>query len=148
VKAAYWDSVCFLGWLQDEIDKVDSCRAVLEEADAGRYLIVTSALTIAEVLAVRGRPRLPTVDKSKVEAFFQRSYIDVRSVTRRTAESARDLVWTGGVAPKDAIHIATALGAGMSELHTFDVDMLKQSGLIGDGSLTITKPYLVQGRLV
>jgi len=45
----YWDSDCFLGWLKAESDKEELCGGILEEAEAGRILLVTSALTIAEV---------------------------------------------------------------------------------------------------
>ncbi|MXO72253.1 PIN domain-containing protein [Alteraurantiacibacter buctensis] len=147
MSAVYWDSVCFLGWLQDELDKVDSCREVLDECEAGRLMIVTSALTLAEVLAMRGKPRVPTTDLGKVEAFFKRSYIDVHSVTRKTAEDARQLVWHHNVAPKDAIHMATALRLGMDELHTFDGPLIDQSGLHGTPTLIIRKPSIAQPKL-
>ena len=145
--AAYWDSVCFLGWLQDEVDKVDLCREVLEECDAGRMMIVTSALTLAEVLAMRGKPRVPMTDLAKVEAFFKRSYIDVHSVTRRTAEDARRLVWENKIAPKDAVHVATALHLNLEEMHTFDGGLIDQSGLHGDPPLIIRKPSIAQPKL-
>ncbi len=44
----YWDSNAFLGWLAGETDKVPYCRPVLEAAQTGNLMIVTSALTIAE----------------------------------------------------------------------------------------------------
>lgn len=147
MNSVYWDSVCFLGWLQDEIDKVDACREVLDECEAGRLLIVTSALTLAEVLAMRGKPRIPTTDLTKVEAFFRRSYIDIHSVTRRTAEDARSLVWNDNIAPKDAIHIATAIRLGLDEFHTFDGPLIAKSGLHGSPSLVIRTPSISQGKL-
>lgn len=147
MNAVYWDSVCFLGWLQDEIDKVDQCREVLDECEAGRMIIVTSALTVAEVIAMRGKPRVPTTDLEKVEAFFKRSYIDIHSVTRRTAEDARKLVWQGRVAPKDAVHMATALQLNLEELHTFDGGMIDESGMHGDPPLIIRRPSIAQPKL-
>lgn len=69
----YWDTDCFLGWLQSESDKEDMCRAVLESAEKGNILIVTSALTIAEVLMLRGRKPISKRDREKVERFFQMS---------------------------------------------------------------------------
>ena len=50
----YWDSDCFLAWLQSEEGKADACREVLEAADEGKILLITSALTLAEVLYLRG----------------------------------------------------------------------------------------------
>jgi len=55
----YWDSDCFLGWLQAEADKERECQDVLEAAKDGRVRIVTSALTIAEVLMVKGKSLFP-----------------------------------------------------------------------------------------
>jgi hypothetical protein len=45
----YWDSVTFLGWLSAEPDKAPDCKPILEAAEAGKVVLVTSALTIAEV---------------------------------------------------------------------------------------------------
>src|SRR5665213_770416 len=136
----YWDSNAFLGWLQEESTKVDLCKGTLERADAGEVLIVTSALTIAEVLWLRGGPRL-TKDKAEIlRKFFRRSYIRVRNVTRTISESAQDLVWNNDIKPKDAIHVATAFDANAPFLETFDEGLLKKSGIIGAPPLVIRKP--------
>jgi hypothetical protein len=37
----YWDSDCFLGWLQAEADKERECQDVLEAAKDGRVRIVS-----------------------------------------------------------------------------------------------------------
>lgn len=143
----YWDSDCFLGWLQAEPDKEAFCRQVLEEAEAGKILIVTSALTVAEVLALRGRPRVPPANRTQVEKFFRQPYIDVRSVTRRISETARDLVWDQGIDPKDAIHVATAIDAKLPLMNTFDDKLQKRTGRVGNPKLIIEAPALLQPRL-
>ncbi len=48
----YWDSDCFLGWFNEEWDKIDQCKGVLTKAQNGELIIVTSALTLTEVLKV------------------------------------------------------------------------------------------------
>ena len=53
----YWDSVCFLGWLSEEADKMPACQPVLEAAEAGTVTLITSALTIAQGEPVAQRPR-------------------------------------------------------------------------------------------
>ncbi len=138
----YWDSDCFLGWLQAEPDKQEACRGVLDEAKGGSILIITSALTIAEVLALRGRPKIDASCRHAVEQFFRQSYISVQNVTRRIAEAAREAVWDHGIAPKDAIHVATALALEVSSLNTFDVDLMKRSGRVGVPALTICRPFV------
>ena len=140
VELIYWDSDAFLGWLQAEPGKADLCAGTLKRADQGEVLILTSALTIAEVLWMRGAPMIPQDKADIVRRFFRRSYLRVRNVTRAVAENAQDLVWTQGIRPKDAIHVATALDAGVAALETFDDELLKKSGTIGNPALIIRKP--------
>lgn len=140
----YWDSDCFLGWLQAEEGKVEACRQVLNHAAAGEIEIVTSALTIAEVLNLRGHPPLAADRKKQVIDFFKRSYIVPVSITRRIAEDSRELVWDHGIKPKDALHVATALYGNIELLNTFDEDLLKKSLTVGDPKLRIELPQIDQ----
>jgi hypothetical protein len=143
----YWDSDCFLGWLLAEPDKEEQCRTVLDAAEQGKVSIVSSALTIAEVLAIRGRPRVGDDKRALVEGFFRNEYIIIRNLTRRVAEAAHSMVWDHGVAPKDAIHVATALDARLTLLNTFDRDLCKHSNHLGSPPLIIELPQLVEPEL-
>jgi predicted nucleic acid-binding protein len=129
----YWDSACFLAYFLEEAGRADACEAVLEEAEKGKILIVTSALTIAEVLAIRGKKQLPPIAqmKKKVIDFFKNEYIAVQNVTREVAELARDLVWDKKIKPKDAVHVASALAAGCPILETYDGPLTKKGGKVG-----------------
>lgn len=140
----YWDSNVFLGWLADEADKVALCRPVIEAAQAGQLMIVTSALTIAEVLWLKGEPKLSAANAKKVEAFFRSRWIVVRDVDRFIAEDARALVWDKNVRPKDAIHLATALrqDVAIDQFDTFDEPLIKLSKRLGDPPLEIGRPNL------
>jgi predicted nucleic acid-binding protein len=133
----YWDSDAFLGWLQNEQGKANLCRATFERAEKGEVILVTSALTIAEVLWTRNGPKLSKDKATLVRRFFRRSYIRVRAVTRSISESAQDVVWDHGIRPKDAIHVATALDAKVLVLETFDAGLISKSGTVG---LTIRTP--------
>lgn len=143
----YWDSDCFLGWLQEEEDKQSACRQVIAEAEIGNVKIITSALTIAEVLMLRGHVRLPMERSALVKAFFRQPYISVRGLTRLTSEQAREFVWSHNVAPKDAIHVATAIAAEVSALHTFDTGLIIKSGQMGVNPLIIERPNVPAPRL-
>jgi predicted nucleic acid-binding protein len=140
VNTRYWDSDAFIGWLAEEPDKVDECRAVIRAAEEGKLLIVTSALTLAEVLWLRGQERIPAENADKVERFFEHEYIVVNDLDRTLAEEARRLVWHHDIRPKDAIHVATALDAEVDRLETFDAGLIKKSGAVGNPSLEIGRP--------
>lgn len=144
----YWDSNAFLGYLNGEPDKADSCEAVLAAAEDGHVVIVTSALTLAEVLFVKGHVSLGQEMRSKVSQVFRQPYISVQNVTRKIAELGRELYWDKNIRPKDAIHVATALVFNIPVLNTFDEHLLKRDGRIGNPGLRIEKPHeQYQGKL-
>jgi predicted nucleic acid-binding protein len=137
----YWDSDCFLGYLMEEPDKVGGCQQVIDEAEAGKLVIVTSALTLAEVVWIRGRPKVPADRDARVTEFFEHDWIVVFELDRKLAEAGRRLVWEQGVRPKDAIHVATALDAKVMQLDIFDTELHKLSGELG-GGLVIGQPSI------
>ena len=140
VELIYWDSDAFLGWLQEEKGKVELCLGTIERAEAGEVIIVTSALTLAEVLWMRNAPKIPKDKAVILRKFFRRSYIRVRNVTRSVSELAQDLVWDKGIKPKDAIHVATALEARAPILETFDEGLIAKSRRAGTPPLEIRIP--------
>lgn len=142
----YWDTDAFLGWLQNEAGKVELCAGTLDRAERGEVLIVSSALTIAEVLWRKAAPKI-TKDKAAIlHKFFRRSFIRIRGVSRAIAEEAQMVVWDHGIKPKDAVHVATAIDAKAAILETFDEDLIARSGKVG--GLTIRRPIApAQGKL-
>ncbi len=140
IEKLYWDSDCFTAYFQNEVGKVEQCDGVIERAERGQVLIVTSALTLAEVLWMRGGPRISRDKVSIVQKFFKRSFIRVVNVTRKIAESAQDVVWDNGIRPKDAIHVATAIAYVCDALETFDKDLIKKSSVTGSPLLKIREP--------
>lgn len=143
----YWDSDCFLGWLQAEDGEIEPCQQVLDIAARGELEIITSALTIAEVLHLRGHQPISADKRQQVIDFFKRSYIIPMSITRRIAEASRDLVWDHGIDPKDALHVVTALKAKVDVFNTFDRPLIGKSLRVGDPKLLIEIPTVAQGSL-
>ena len=144
VARRYWDSNIFLSWLSDETPNADKCLGVIKFAKQGQITIITSALTIAEVIKVKGRNKIPKKDEDKVKRFFENDFIAVRSVDRLIAESARQLVWQYNVDPKDAIHLATALNLNLTVFDTFDKDLIKHSQELGNRKLRIGAPDVLE----
>ncbi len=138
----YWDSNCFLGWLKKESGKYEKCQAVIEKAELGELEIITSAFTLAEVLYLRGKDKIEPDQAAMIRDFFTNEYIILINVDRGIAELAQNVVWNNGIRPKDAIHVASALKAGVPVLDTFDEGLLKMNNMIGDPALVITEPNI------
>lgn len=141
-KQRYWDSDVFLGLFNKEDDKVDKCKGVIKLANDDEIIIVTSALTLTEVVWIKGLPKLSKECENTIRRFFEQRYIAVRSVDRNIAEAARQLIWKHGVQPKDAIHVATALELGITVLDTFDGKLHKLDGKLGKPPLRIGPPNI------
>lgn len=119
----YWDSCNFISLIsEDEVNRADICQHILEDAERGAAEIVTSALTIAEVIKPKGSPMFTAEKEQKISEFFLHEYILIYDVTREIAESARKLSRQHGLKPRDAIHLATALKAEEVEVfQTWDI---------------------------
>ncbi|KJS23787.1 MAG: hypothetical protein VR75_17615 [Hyphomonadaceae bacterium BRH_c29] len=149
VEKIYWDSDAFIAHLQNEPGKAEQCAGTLERARKGEVLIVTSALTLAEVLWMRGNPPVPKDKAEIVQKFFRRSFIRVVNVDRKISERAQVLVWNHSIKPKDAIHVATAELHGLSILETFDKGLIRKSETVGNPLIVIREPQApIQGKLL
>jgi predicted nucleic acid-binding protein len=141
----YWDACAFSGYLNEEADKIIECESVLKAASNGHILIVTSALTLAEVLFAKNGPKLDPSKRNTVEKFFKADFISVRNVTRHIGDLARDIFWDYGIKPKDCVHVATAASSHVATLNTFDEDLIGKSGITIVGqTLQICRPHHVE----
>jgi predicted nucleic acid-binding protein len=140
----YWDSDAFLAWLLPEPARVPRCRAVIEAAEQGQVRLITSAITLSEVVHLKGKPRMNDGDNEKIRDFFRNPYILIRNLDRRTADLSRELIWKQSLNPKDAIHLATAIFAGVKLMHTFDAELIAASEKFGDPKIKIEEPSIPQ----
>lgn len=124
----YWDSGCFIAWFKEETGRVDTCGAILNAAEGGDIELVTSAFTITEVVWPKGREKLDARLRKMVTDFFRQPWIIMVQVDRLLAEEAQRLVWEKSVHPKDAVHVASALRAGVYSLETYDEGLIKLTG--------------------
>lgn len=129
----YWDTNCFLGWFQQESDKRAALGNLLDQAEAGELVIVTSMLTITECAGLPTVRRVDDATSRRMLAFFEQEYIALRSVERLIAERAHDLTRQLSIKHADAIHVATASVSSVRVLHTWDQGMLKHNGSAGIG---------------
>lgn len=146
----YWDSCTYLDHLEGSHPLAATMETILDDWRAGVVTIVTSSLTIAEVLYVKcGDPlKLRQADIAKradIEALFAPNpNLLVVEVDRSVAEEARLLHWNHGIKPKDAIHVASALRAGCPVMHTTDGPLQAKSGLVGGAPLRIEAPSWIK----
>lgn len=145
----YWDACCFISRIQRDPDHIDALEYITDEATAERAIIVTSALSIAEVNCINREATLEEMarDAALIARYFDNPYVVVRQVTRRIAELAAAISREFGIKPPDAIHLATAIDAGVQIVHTYDDTLLKLDGEVGTPALTMTRPETVERQL-
>ena len=145
VEKIYWDSDCFLGHFQAEPGKAEKCDGVIQRAERGDVLLVTSALTIAEVLWMRGAPRLPKDKSEIVQKFFKRSYIRVYNLDRKKAEAAK---WYRKAAEQGDVMAQYSLGGmyfrgeGVSQNFTEAVKWFRKAAEQGDAYAQVNLGFM------
>jgi predicted nucleic acid-binding protein len=148
----YWDACTWIALIAEEkaiptkggdpVNRYAMCLNILEAARKGKYEIVTSAFTLAEVCK---SPKVESSPTDNLAAFFERSYILVVPVDLSIGRRAQDMQASGFVKlkPPDAVHLASAQRARVMELHTFDDKILALDGKIlsADGTaLKVCRP--------
>ena len=135
----YWDSCNWISLIaEDEQRRADTCQRILSDAEAGKCVIVTSTLTLAEVVKVKGQPLLSEEQERIIITFFEHEYIAIHDVTRRVAEYARNLARNHGLKPPDSIHLATAILAGTDVFETWNTNDF--ASLQGNVPIRIAEP--------
>lgn len=138
----YWDSNCFLCWLKKELG-YEKCLGVIHKAEEEELQIVTSALTIAEVIYLKPNDKIDRKKSDDICRYFEHEYIIPINLDRTIAELARNLLWDyEALRHKDAIHIASAIKAKIPIFDTFDTYLIGLSGTIGNPPLIIGEPNI------
>lgn len=132
VPLIYWDSCVFLSYLSGHDERADAIEAVIAEAMSGRYRLITSVFTIAEVAFSASERDIGALDAATlatIDGFWTPpAPVVLVELDQRIAEDARALI-RGGLQsgrkrpkPADAIHLATAARMRVAQLHTYNVD--------------------------
>ncbi len=151
----YWDTSCFIAYLQGEQAWLPTLRTLLEDANIhGAIEIITSVLSVTEVAfgaMERVNRALDPEEESRLDRFWSNSAgITLVEYNERVALFARDIRredmvrgWTGYKTP-DIIHMATARFVGATEMHTTDKKLHRYSAVLG---FTVRHPFTPQTRL-
>ncbi len=138
----YWDTMTFAHRISERADCISILKTWSDAAERNEVVIVTSAFTLCELgkLDTPGKPILPVDQEKLISRFFMNDFVLVVQVDRRVANLSREIIRLGGIQGKDAVHIASAVVAGVSVLHTYDGAMIKKDQQIGNPPLRIEVP--------
>ncbi len=130
----YWDSCVFIDAIQKTSGRIEHIRSIEAEARRNKLQIVASTLAIAEVAKTKSGT-LTEEQARLIASYFENDFIIVVQVDRPVAKRASDHVRNHPIKPPDAIHVATAIRAGVDVLYTYDGDGQKPGLLQLDGQI-------------
>jgi predicted nucleic acid-binding protein len=135
----YWDSNVFISFLQKEPGQYAVLRHWIERAENGEVQIVASAFSLCEVARVDD-DLLPKEQEELIVEFFGNPYILIQQLDEFVAQQTRTIVRQLRISAKDAVHIASAIQAGVPVMHTYEKKLIDHSGQVGDPPLLIEEP--------
>ena len=114
------DSVVFIYFIEEEPRFLSSVEALFQETAAGRCQLVTSGLTLLEVLVVPYRDGDSPLAE-RYEALLTRSRgLHMVGISRDQLRAAAQLRAVTGMKTPDALQVAAALSAGCRTFVTND----------------------------
>lgn len=148
--SAYIDSSVIIAFLKGEEKRCAIAADILKSAEADKLHICTSTLTVVEVCRPQNGGTLQGKESDKALAFFEYDFITLVDLDRRTAEQAHEFCVNYGVAPADAIHLASALKAKCDVLWAWDDRFTNKSRKLQEDrvEIRIEEPRILDGQLV
>ncbi len=135
----YVESSVFIAFIRGEIrEEGHDCKkvfdSILEAASRGKFLIYTSALTIAEVCKKKQFLEILESEIIDLRPYFRDPFIRIIELDREIGEDANLLCQSRltpnhdvpKLRPNDAVHLASAQRAGCDYLLTYDKQLLGQ----------------------
>ena len=122
----YWDSNCFVAWIKGEKGRVGPCEEIIQSAYRGDLLIVTSAITVAEVVRPKqkGTQEMTEAEDARIVTFFRSSFLRFVDFNQTMGQATRQLQWRYNLSVRDAIHVASAIAVGAPVIESYDSDLL------------------------
>lgn len=130
-KLVYWDASAFLSYFNAIQNRLAALNALLADASSGKIHIVTSVVSIAEVVYSadkQGVKHLSDEAFARIDTLMHnRGIVTLIEVSPVIARRARNLQREGlssgrFLSPMDSIHLATAslMEPAPAEIHTYD----------------------------
>jgi uncharacterized protein len=123
VSRVYWDTMLFIYWLEDHPQFAKRVDAIHSRMEQRHDQLITGTFTFGEVLAGAYRKgALKLADESK--RMLRGVVAEVIPFTIETADRYAQIRGSLGIAPADAIHLASAAEAGTDLFLTNDKSLL------------------------
>lgn len=123
------DTAAFIYFIEEHPDYLPLLRPIFSAADRGERTIVTSAVTLLEVLVVPYRAGNQAL-ANRYEALLTRSRgVRLREIDRAQLRAAAQLRSVAGVRTPDALQLAAALAEGCTAFVTNDRRLQPVPGL-------------------
>ena len=124
----YWDANVFIALISnmnnfEAAENRETCSRIIQQAMDGEVEILTSVLTLVEVLFPQDNEARPIPDeiRQKVRRLFEEPYVTLVALDEARAGEARDLRWTHrSLKTADAVHVSSAAYARVDEMQTYD----------------------------
>jgi predicted nucleic acid-binding protein len=123
------DTAVFIYFIEEHPRYLPLIAPLFEEADAGKRTLVTSAITLLEVLVVPYRAGDARLAKRYESLLTQSRGVRLAEVSRDQLRAAAQLRAATGVKTPDALQIVSALSAGCRALVTNNRDLPAVPGL-------------------
>ncbi|MFY9782377.1 MAG: type II toxin-antitoxin system VapC family toxin [Acidimicrobiales bacterium] len=120
-KRPYLDSSVFLAAINEENERAEIVRQVLDAADKGLIQIVASTFVVTEVIRIKGESGYLTEDKeSAINQILTSDKILFVELDLTLAFEARRLARVHNLKVVDAVHLASAFRAKADILFRYD----------------------------
>lgn len=125
---AYVDAGLFLAVLNGNEQFSPEAKSIMEAGEQKKVEIVTSFLTVSEVVKrrVEGLRKLRN-DEQVVTDFMDAPFIRYVALEYAVSNTSRYVVWDTNSQPRDAIHLASAMQSGCSVFYTTDQRLVNRS---------------------
>jgi predicted nucleic acid-binding protein len=123
------DTAIFIYFIEEHPRFLPLVEPLFREADKGRRELVTSALTLSEVLVVPYRSGDYLLAKRYEALLTQSRGVHIAEISRDHLRAAAQLRAATGVKTPDALQLVAAMSAGCSAFLTNDRDLPALSGL-------------------
>jgi len=138
-KRICWETSCFSATFNEEVGRVEVCKAIIEAAKKGEIELYTSFITVCEWAKIKGQYASEAEDT--IAEFLRNPYIRLVAIDWSISRITRDLVRRHNLNVRDAIHLATAIKLKVDILHTYDTDhLIPLNGKIPEVKVVICEP--------